>query len=62
MKFKTYITGYHKTMKTRFLVLAGGDDKLFERFNKGEFGIYGYGMDKYEVGTFKLEKEEVEIY
>lgn len=62
MKFKTFITGYHKAQKRRFLVLAGGDEKRVEEFNKGEFGIYSYGMDEYEIGSFKLEREEVEFY
>lgn len=62
MKFKTFISGYHKDLKDRFLVLAGGNEELVEQFNKGEFGIYTYGMDKYEIGSFKLEREEVEFY
>lgn len=62
MKFKTFITGYHKHLKDRFLVVVGGDEKLVEQFNKGEFGIYTYNMDNYEPGSFKLEKEEVEFY
>ena len=62
MKFKTFITGYHKGLKDRFLVLAGGNEELVKQFNKGEFGIYNYKMDEYEIGSFKLEREEVEFY
>lgn len=62
MKFKTFITGYHKELKDRFLVLAGGDEERVEQFNKGEFGIYAHGMDEYEIGSFKLERKEVEFY
>ena len=62
MKWNTYITGYHTALKSRFLVLAGGSAETVERFNRGDFGPYNYGMDKYEKGSFKLEKEPVEMY
>ena len=61
MKRNTFISGYYPDMGKRFLVVLGGDEKMVEAFNRGEFGAYKH-LAKEGCVDFKLEKETVEIY
>ena len=62
MKANTYITGYYPAMKNRFLVVMGGTEEMVKAFNRGEFGPYAKAAEGYKKGTFKLERETIEMY
>lgn len=62
MKSNTYISGYYPMMDDRFMVVLGGDEKMVEAFNRGEFGAYKGTVKGFEEGSFKLEHEAVEMY
>lgn len=62
MKSNTYISGYYPMMDDRFMVVLGGDEKMVEAFNRGEFGAYKDTVKGFEEGSFKLEHEVVEMY
>ena len=62
MKRNTYISGYYPAMNDRFMVVLGGDEKMVEAFNRGEFGAYKRTVRGFEKGSFELESETVEVY
>ena len=62
MKANTFISGYYPAMNDRFVVVLGGNEKMVEEFNKGNFGVYTKTVKGFEKGSFKLEKETIEMY
>ena len=58
-----YISGYYPKWGKSFLVILGGDEKMVEEFNRGEFGCYSHlAKEDIQPGSFKLEWEEVRMY
>lgn len=63
MKAKTFISGYYPDLKKDFLIVLGGDEKMVENFNRGEFGHFQHlAKEKIQAGSFKLNYEEVEMF
>ena len=63
MKRNCYISGYYPNLHKEFLVVLGGNEKLVENFNRGDFGPYHHlEKENIQPGSFKLNYEEVEMY
>lgn len=63
IKRNCFISGYYPELGDDFLVVMGGNEKMVEEFNRGEFGSYQYLAKKNILpGSFKLNYEEVRMY
>ena len=63
IKMNCFISGYYPELGYDFLVVMGGDEKMVEEFNRGEFGPYQYlAKNHIQPGSFKLNYEEVKMY
>lgn len=63
IRVNRYISGYYPKLGNSFLVILGGNEKMVEEFNRGEFGPYHHlAKEDIQPGSFKLEWEEVAMY
>lgn len=63
IKRNCFISGYYPDLGDDFLVVMGGNEKMVEEFNRGEFGPYHHlAKENIQPGSFKLNYEEVKMY
>ena len=63
IKVSCFISGYYPELGNDFLVVMGGNEKMVEEFNRGEFGPYHHlAKENIQPGSFKLNYEEVTMY